>query len=104
VSSIVDNPSNYARVDVRAASSADVRAIAEFQTGCWREAYVALVPQSHLDRLDADAREARWHERVAAGTRNVAVGFVVAKLAGVVSWGTCAEKGVPRCNSRVSTW
>ncbi|NTW40597.1 MAG: hypothetical protein HGA44_12045, partial [Cellulomonadaceae bacterium] len=81
--------------EVRAATAADVRSIAEFQTDCWREAYRNVVPSSYLDRVDVDDREIRWRERVVAGTRQVAVGQVGDTLAGVVSWGTSAEPGVP---------
>ncbi|MFI2752115.1 GNAT family N-acetyltransferase [Cellulomonas sp. P22] len=84
-----------AGVVVRAAVSSDVRAIAEFQTACWREAYLDLVPRSYLDGVDADAREMRWRERVVTGTRHVAVGRVAGSLAGVVSWGDSADSGIP---------
>ncbi|NYI41309.1 GNAT family N-acetyltransferase [Demequina lutea] len=80
---------------MRAATAADVRAISEFQTACWREAYVGLVPNEYLERVDADAREARWLQRAGTDTRNVAVGHVATTLAGVVSWSICAEPGVP---------
>lgn len=83
------------RLVVRAATASDVRAIAEFQTVCWREAYEGLVPDSYLDRVDADAREARWLARAGTRTRNVAVGHVGSTLAGVVSWNMCAEPAVP---------
>jgi len=95
VSSSSENRHEGVGVVVRAASSPDVRAIAEFQTACWREAYLGLVPSSYLDRVDADAREVRWRERVATGTRHVAVGHVAYTLAGVVSWGNSAEPGIP---------
>ena len=37
----------------------------------------------------------RRRERVASGTRRVAVGHVAHTLAGVVSWGASAEPGIP---------
>jgi GNAT superfamily N-acetyltransferase len=95
VSVRAENHPDRPDVAVRAASASDVRAIAEFQTVCWREAYVGLVAKSYLDGVDADAREARWFERVTTGTRHVAVGEVGAALAGVVSWGTSAGLEVP---------
>lgn len=82
-------------VEVRAASPSDVRAIAEFQTACWNEAYRDVVPSDYLDRVDACTRAARWRERIETGSRRVAVGHVGDALAGVVSWATSTEPGVP---------
>jgi GNAT superfamily N-acetyltransferase len=82
-------------VEVRAASPSDVRAIAEFQTACWNEAYRDVVPSDYLDRVDACTRAATRRERIETGSRRVAVGHVGDALAGVVSWATSTEPGVP---------
>jgi GNAT superfamily N-acetyltransferase len=51
---------------LRRADRDDVRAIAEFQTRCWAEAYRGLVPQSYLDRMTVADREVRWRSRLAS--------------------------------------
>jgi GNAT superfamily N-acetyltransferase len=66
--------------------SADVAAIAEFQTECWREAYRGLVPQDYLDRVGVSDRAVRWRERLVDGTRQVVLAELE-RVVGVVSWG-----------------
>ena len=73
---------------IRSASVADVPGIAEFQTRCWREVYAGLVPQDYLDRVGAPGRDARWRERISAGSRAVALAEQAGHIVGVVSWGT----------------
>jgi ribosomal protein S18 acetylase RimI-like enzyme len=72
---------------LRAAGAADVAAIAEFQTACWREAYRGLVPQEYLDRVGAAERAARWHERLVSGARDVAIALLDDQVVGAASWG-----------------
>jgi ribosomal protein S18 acetylase RimI-like enzyme len=81
-------------VVLRAAGVADVAAIAEFQTACWREAYQGLVPQEYLDRVGAAQRAARWHERLITGAREAAVAFLDDEVVGVVSWGRPSPAGL----------
>lgn len=79
---------------IRPARASDVRAIAEFQTRCWRQAYQGLVPQDYLDRMDADRRTDRWRRRLSTGSRRIGVAESdgrPAELVGVVSWGPAAE-------------
>lgn len=72
--------------DVRTAVLADAVAIAGFQTECWREAYRGVVPQEYLDRVGAAEREARWHERLTTGAREIALAEWDTSVVGVVSW------------------
>jgi ribosomal protein S18 acetylase RimI-like enzyme len=44
----------------------DAPAIARVQVASWRETYAGIVPQDHLDGLDAEERTPRWSERLAA--------------------------------------
>jgi GNAT superfamily N-acetyltransferase len=74
-------------VVLRPAEAADVRAIAEFQTRCWRQAYPGLVPQDYLDQLDVDRRETMWRRRLVSGSRRIALAEIDGDLVGVVSWG-----------------
>ena len=82
-------------LSLRSAALTDVRAIAEFQTMCWREAYRGLVPQAYLDGVTARDREGRWRARLAAGARQIALGEVGGVLVGVVSWGSSDTTDAP---------
>ena len=50
--------------EIRDATPSDARAIAAFQTVCWREAYRGLVPDTYLDSVGEGDRERRWRDRV----------------------------------------
>jgi ribosomal protein S18 acetylase RimI-like enzyme len=77
--------------DIRPATLADIDAIAEFQTACWREAYRGLVPDAYLDSVSVDVRAVRWRERLTSGARQIAIGWSSTEIAGVISWGPAAE-------------
>ncbi|TFC19471.1 GNAT family N-acetyltransferase [Cryobacterium glucosi] len=70
---------------IRRAGLDDVSAIAVFQTDCWREAYVDLVPAEYLQRVDPAARAIRWKQRIALALRAVWVAHDGPVLRGVVS-------------------
>jgi GNAT superfamily N-acetyltransferase len=80
--------------EIRDATPSDDRAIAAFQTGCWREAYRGLVPDAYLDAVGEGDRERRWRERLESGARRVAIAWAGDQVAGVVSWGS-GERGMP---------
>lgn len=84
-----------AGASVRRATVDDAGAVAEFQTGCWREAYRGLVPQAYLDRVTVADREVRWRQRLASGERLVALAEAGGGVIGVVSWGTADVPDVP---------
>jgi GNAT superfamily N-acetyltransferase len=88
-------PNGFARaapfVRLRLAVASDVETIAEFQTVCWREAYRGLVPQSYLDRVTVEDREARWRERLITGARQIALAESESTVVGVVSWGLSSD-------------
>jgi GNAT superfamily N-acetyltransferase len=80
---------------VRAVSDSDVPAIADFQTTCWREAYRGVVPQEYLDRVGVEDRERRWGDRLASGTRRIALAEIGSDIVGVVSWGLADVDDAP---------
>ena len=80
---------------IRTALLADAPGIAEFQTGCWREAYAGLVPQAYLERVGVAEREVRWRDRLVSGARAVALAGLGERIVGVVSWGDGSPAGVP---------
>jgi GNAT superfamily N-acetyltransferase len=47
-------------ITIRAATVADVRAIAQVHVDTWRATYPGIVPQEFLDSLDMDARAKQW--------------------------------------------
>jgi ribosomal protein S18 acetylase RimI-like enzyme len=73
--------------EVRPAILTDIEAIAAFQTSCWRESYRGLVPDEYLDHVTEADRAIRWRERLISGSREIAIGWAAAEIAGVVSWG-----------------
>lgn len=84
---------------VRDAHLDDAPAIAAIHVGCWRHAYRELVPQSLLDSLNVEAREAQW--RRVLGDAGVApergATLVSVDHAGIVSG--FAQTGVPQDGS-----
>ena len=80
---------------IRKAGVADAAAIAKVHVDTWRSSYRGIVPDSVLDGLSYDDREARWRERLSGRGR----GFLVAEDdAGDVvgfAWGGPQRSGVP---------
>jgi GNAT superfamily N-acetyltransferase len=73
-------------IDLRPAVLTDIRAIAEFQTRCWHQAYEGLVPQEYLDRITVDERETRWRDRFLSGEIGMMLAEASSELVGVISW------------------
>lgn len=80
---------------MRRAVAADVRAVAAFQTRCWREAYAGVVPDAYLRRTGVADREVRWTRRIVAGERQVALAESAGELVGVVSWALRGQRPLP---------
>lgn len=57
---------------IRKARAGDARGIAEIHVAAWRETYRGIVPDSYLDKLSVDEREARWRRLDAPGNRSFA--------------------------------
>lgn len=71
----------------RNATVDDAKAIAAFQTDCWREAYVGLVPQDYLDSASVGIRQQRWATRVFERRRTVLIAESGGAIVGVASHG-----------------
>jgi len=65
-------------MNIRPARVDDAHAIAVVHVRSWRAAYRGLVPQGHLDGLDAGERRLRW-ERILAATARPRAGTLVAE-------------------------
>ena len=72
-------------IDVRPATLADARGIAEVHVRAWQEAYAHLVPADDLARLSIDQREVRWRELISASTPDV---WVATDEDAIVGWAT----------------
>jgi GNAT superfamily N-acetyltransferase len=53
------------------AGTGDADAIGHFQTRCWEQTYRGIASDELLDTTTAQARAARWAERIANGSRRV---------------------------------
>jgi ribosomal protein S18 acetylase RimI-like enzyme len=51
-------------VTVRRAGPGDAHAIAAIHVRSWQQAYAGIVPQSYLDSLSVEAREAMWQQNL----------------------------------------
>jgi ribosomal protein S18 acetylase RimI-like enzyme len=51
-------------ISIRAATTADARAIAEINVAGWRAAYRGLMPEEFLDSLSVEHREIAWRMRL----------------------------------------
>jgi ribosomal protein S18 acetylase RimI-like enzyme len=73
--------------EIRAATIADIPAIAAFQTATWNEAYADIVPADYLARMTVESRIERWDRRIRREDRLVFLAENDGALAGVVSFG-----------------
>ena len=72
------------KVLVRPAELADARSVAEVHVASWLKAYRGLVPDSLLDRLTVEKREAFWRQALEQGSVELWVAESVPEL--VVGW------------------
>lgn len=72
---------------IRPATPADAPGIAYVHLQSWRETYVGMVPQAHLDKLDLGARTERWTRQLTAGAVTTFVCEVDGKIVGFVCGG-----------------
>ena len=71
----------------RPATVADARAIAEFQTETWNEAYAGLVRADYLERITVEVRLARWGGRLEAADRQILLAEQEGRVVAVTSFG-----------------
>ncbi|MEU1311584.1 GNAT family N-acetyltransferase [Streptomyces cinnamoneus] len=84
-------------VNIREMTDADIETVAGIRVAGWRHAYAGLVPQHHLDAMDAQANAAHHRARLASGT-DPAVNAVAEAADGVVGWvcyGPCRDADQP---------
>lgn len=73
---------------IRRARSLDSAALAQIQVDSWRESYVGIIPQRHLDNLSYAAHERQWRKTFSSrGWAFLAVWQ--GQLVGLASGGRC---------------
>lgn len=75
-------------VRIREATPQDAAAIAEVHVASWKTTYAGIVPDGHLERLDAGDRARRWEERLREHSSTTLVAEDDAGIFGFVNGGT----------------
>jgi GNAT superfamily N-acetyltransferase len=65
--------SGVAGIDIRPASAADARSIAQVRIDSWRTTYRGLIPDAYLDAMEVDASVAMWERVLSAQDTPVSV-------------------------------
>ena len=76
---------------IRPASIDDAASIARIHIAGWQTAYRGIVPQSHLDAMTPDKREAYWRQAIAESTPRVRVATLGEEVVGWISYGRCRD-------------
>jgi L-amino acid N-acyltransferase YncA len=74
-------------MNIRRALLSDARAVAEVHVQTWQSAYRGIVPDSFLDALSVDSREAAWHEWISRGSPELWVAEAQSVITGWVAFG-----------------
>jgi ribosomal protein S18 acetylase RimI-like enzyme len=72
---------------IRPSIESDARGIAEVHVRTWQAAYRGMVPQTFLDDMSVERREALWRQSIAQGLREVVVAEVDSAIVGWVAFG-----------------
>ena len=72
-------------IEIRPATAADARAIAQVRIDTWRTTYRGLIPDAYLDGMELDASIALW-DRVLGAESSTAVVFVATRDGEIVGF------------------
>lgn len=78
-------------MNIRAATLADSRGIAELHVSSWQSAYRGLLPQDFLAGLSVEKRETMWTESLASGKPSLLVAEVDDQVVGFCAFGPCRD-------------
>jgi ribosomal protein S18 acetylase RimI-like enzyme len=78
-------------MNIRRATLADARAVAEVHVESWRTAYRDLVPQSYLDALSIGPRENLWRESIERESPELWVAEIESRVVGWVAFGASRD-------------
>lgn len=79
-------------MNIRPATLADARGIAEAHVGAWQAAYRGIVADGFLDQLEVPERERRWADVVRDPTCTLLVAREGGQVLGFVSFGRSREE------------
>lgn len=88
---------------IRPAGGFDVPGIAWVHVEAWRETYTGLMPQSVLDGLSIEAREAQWWRTLEVPTTGVFVVDTPDDIHDVVGFSSIGRSGDPRFDAELYT-
>ena len=80
---------------VTAASSEDLRAVAETHVASWRGAYASLLPADYLAGLSVERREASWRQVLAEARSELLVAKEDGEVIGFASIGPSRDDNAP---------
>lgn len=83
-------------MEIRSATSADARAIAEIHVAGWRTAYRDMMPDAFLAALSVDRREDGWHSAIAGGMPRILVAVESGRVVGWIAFDRCRDSDQPR--------
>jgi ribosomal protein S18 acetylase RimI-like enzyme len=82
-------------VEIRRATPADARGLAEVHIRTWRISYAGLLPEATLARLSVSARARRWAQLLHEGTEPTWAAFDGARAIGFSSSGPARDRDAP---------
>ena len=80
-------------MNVRAARSSDVKAIAKVHVLGWQHAYAGILPSNFLASLSIEQRARMWAEAIEKQTQRLLVVEVAGELAGFAAFGLSRDVG-----------
>ncbi|HDR9582220.1 TPA: GNAT family N-acetyltransferase [Burkholderia stabilis] len=78
---------NPAKIDIRAATSADAPVIAGIHVASWQATYAGIMPAPFLAGLSVEKRTAAWRHALDAGRPRVALAFIENEPTGWIAYG-----------------
>ncbi|MGC1275072.1 MAG: GNAT family N-acetyltransferase [Planctomycetaceae bacterium] len=88
-------------MQVRDATLADARRIAEIHVAAWKAAYRGIMPDELLDGLSVDDRERSWREQLRDERQRTCVVLDRETIVGWASCGDCHDDDVPAGTAEV---
>ena len=88
-------------IQVRPATLRDAKGIAEIHVAAWQDAYKGLLPDSVLDALSVQKRQAFWREAIDLCEPQVVVAHIDNELMGFVGFDRSRDKGTPSSTGEI---
>jgi len=88
-------------IQVRPATLRDAKAIAQIHVSAWQDAYKGLLPETALDSLSVQKRQAFWREAIDLCEPQVMVAHIDGELMGFVGFDRSRDKGTPSTTGEI---